>query len=468
MTPQETEDYRSSLATIDRKGRRLWVYPTKPRGPLYRARTIVSGFLLAFLFGAPFVKIGNDPLLLFDVVHRKFFIFGLVFWPQDFYLFVLSAIALAVFIILFTALYGRLFCGWICPQTVFLEMVFRKIEFLIEGNGPRQRQLDRAPMSGSKLLKRTTKHAIFLLLSFLIGNTFLAYFIGIHQLEQIVTAPPTEHLTGFILMVLFSLIFYWVFSWFREQACTLVCPYGRLQSVLLDTNSIVVMYDPKRGEPRGPIPRQGERIGFGDCIDCAACVRVCPTGIDIRNGTQLECVNCTACIDACNRVMAGVSFPPGLIRYASQNSIEGKLAPRFSGRIKIYLTVLLVLTAVIALQLARRTQIEATILRTTGSLYEELATGNIRNIYTVNVVNKTNLDLPVDLKLVSPQGQISLLGPALRLPPEGSQESVFSIEIPKSSLFTGNTLVSIALETNGRRLETVHTSFVGPDPRMNK
>jgi cytochrome c oxidase accessory protein FixG len=467
MTSPKSEHFRDSLATIDERGNRLWVYPTKPKGSFYTARTIVSVFLLAFLFGAPFIKIGKNPMLLFDVVHRKFFIFGLIFWPQDIYLFVLSTIAVAVFVILFTAAYGRLFCGWICPQTVFLEMVFRKIEFAIEGNGPRQRQLDRAPMSFSKFLKKSVKHVIFLTLSFLIGNTFLAYFIGIDHLRDIVTSSPLEHLTGFVLMVLFSLVFYWVFSWFREQACTLVCPYGRLQSVLLDTNSIVVMYDFKRGEPRGPVPRPGEQVVRGDCIDCDACVRVCPTGIDIRNGTQLECVNCTACIDACDRVMAGVSKPSGLIRYASYDSIAIGKRTRMSPRIRLYLVVFLILATVVTVQLVRRTSVEATVLRTAGSLHEELPGGTIRNIYTVNVVNKTDEPVSVDLKLVNPEGgQITLLGPSLEIPAQGQKESVISIQVPRTSLFTTNTLVTIELMAGEKKLETIRTMFVGPDPRQ--
>lgn len=468
MTPRKTDNFRNSLATIDQRGNRLWVYPTKPKGPLYTARSVISIFLLAFLFGAPFVKFGKNPMLLFDVIHRKFFIFGLIFWPQDIYLFVLSTIALAVFVILFTAAYGRLFCGWICPQTVFLEMVFRKIEFLIEGNGPRQRQLDRAPMSAGKFFKKGIKHAIFFGLSFLIGNTFLSYFIGIDRLKDIVTSPPTDHFTGFVLMVLFSLIFYGVFSWFREQACTLVCPYGRLQSVLLDTNSIVVMYDFKRGEPRGPIARQGERTATGDCIDCDACVRVCPTGIDIRNGTQLECVNCTACIDACNRVMTGVNLPPGLIRYASQDSIETGKRKLFTTRIKLYLFVFAALVTVISVQLIRRTSVEATVLRTAGSMFEELPGGEIRNVYTISIINKTDEELPVELKMVSPQGQISLLGPALQIPPQGQRESVFSIQLAKAGLFTASSLVTLELDANGRKLQTIRTTFVGPDPRQKR
>lgn len=465
---ERPDAFRDSLATIDRRGNRIWVYPTQPTGRLYTARTVVAAFLLAFLFGAPWIKLNGNPLLLFDIVHRKFFILGFIFWPQDIYLFVLGAITLAVFVILFTAAYGRLFCGWICPQTVFLEMVFRRIEYFIEGNGPRQRELNRAPWSGGKFVKKALKHGLFFGLSFLIGNTFLSYFIGVDALRELISSPPTEHLTGFILMVLFSLIFYWVFAWFREQACTLVCPYGRLQSVLLDTNSIVVAYDFRRGEPRGPLARSGDRAGKGDCIDCGACVRVCPTGIDIRHGTQLECVNCTACIDACNRAMQGVGFPPGLIRYASYDTIAHGTPLRFTPRMKLYSAVLAALLIVFTTLLVLRTPVEATILRAAGSLFEELNSGAIRNVYTITVTNKTADQLPVTLHLAADKGTITLLGPELNIPPQGQRESVFSIEIPKAALFTANSLITVEVLSGPKKLATVRTTFVGPEPGRNR
>ena len=461
---ESPESFRDTLATIDSKGKRVWVYPTKPKGKFYTGRTIVSYLLLAFLFGAPFVRIEGNPLLLFDILHRQFFIFGLIFWPQDLYLFVLAAITLAVLIILFTAAFGRLFCGWVCPQTVFMEMVFRKIEYLIEGNGPRQRELDHAPMSGIKLFKKALKHTFFLAISFAIGNTFLAYFIGADTLYRIITDSPVNHLSGLFFMILFSLIFYGVFARFREQACTLVCPYGRLQSVLLDSNSIVVAYDFKRGEPRGPIVKSPDHATKGDCIDCLACVKVCPTGIDIRNGTQLECVNCTACIDACDRVMARVNLPLGLIRYSSYNNITHGLRMKFTPRMMLYTAILVVLTIVIAMLMFNRKEVETTVLRATGSLYVELENGSIRNLYTVSVANKTSHELPVELRLKSPHGELAVVGPRLEVKPHGLSESVFDVEIPRRELFTANTLIAIEVLSNGKLIQEIRTTFVGPEP----
>lgn len=463
----KSEAFRDSLATIDQRGHRKWVFPTQPVGKLYRWRTVVAAFLLAFLFGAPFIKIGGNPLLQFDLLNRKFFILGAVFWPQDFYIFVLCTIAFVVLVILFTAAFGRLFCGWVCPQTIFLEMVFRRIEYWLEGNGPRQRQLAHAPWTAGKLIRKTLKQIIFFALSFLIGNTFLAYIVGVDQLFKIITDPPSEHLTGLFAMILFTGAFYFVFAWFREQACTLVCPYGRLQSVLLDNNSVVIAYDFKRGEPRGPVARGRERAPDGDCIDCEACVRVCPTGIDIRNGTQLECVNCTACIDACNRVMARMGWRPGLIRYSSFNTIATGQKLRFTPRMAIYTAVLVVLLGLIGVILSGRSKVETTILRTTGSMYELLPSGDVRNLYTVSVANKTSEPMRIDLRLKSPNGEATVVGPALEVPPQGLKESIFTVEIPRTNLFAANSAIVVEVVFGGEVLEEVRSTFVGPDPRKH-
>ena len=462
--PEDTyaSDYRNNLATADKQGRRKWVYPVKPKGTLYTARTIVSWFLLVFLFGAPFIKIGDHPLLLFDIINRKFIIFGIVFWPQDFYLFVLATITLAVFIVLFTAVFGRLFCGWICPQTIFMEMVFRKIEYLIEGSAGDQRRLNTAPWTISKILKKFTKQIIFYALSFLISNTFLAYIVGVDALYKIITDPPAEHIVGLTAIILFSGAFYFVFAWFREQACTLVCPYGRLQSVLLDNNSIVIMYDYQRGEKRAPAARNEDFSNRGHCIDCEACVKICPTGIDIRNGTQLECVNCTACIDACNNVMRKVDLPPGLIRYASGNTIEKHEKFRFTPRIIGYTILLTILVTLMTVLLSTRNDVDATILRTPGTLYEETPDGTIRNLYNIKLVNKSYEAIPIRLSLKSPQGSISLVGDSLLIPKDSLLESVFFVDINKSLVFTRNSLIEIEIYSGTTLIETVRTSFMSP------
>nr|WP_317045785.1 4Fe-4S binding protein [Brumimicrobium salinarum] len=245
------DEFRDSISTVDEDGKRIWVYPKKPKGFFHKWRLVLSIFLLVLLFAAPHINIGGQPLVLIGILERKFVLFGQVFWPQDLYIFAFTMILLIVFIILFTVVFGRIFCGWICPQTIFMEFVFRKIEYWIEGDWTHQKKLNKQPWNREKIFKKTAKHSIFLLISFLIGNTFLAYIIGADELWKIQTDPLTAHLGGFIAMIVFSLVFYGVFAFLREQVCTTICPYGRLQGVLLDKDSIIVAYDHKRGEPRG-------------------------------------------------------------------------------------------------------------------------------------------------------------------------------------------------------------------------
>lgn len=457
------ESFRDKVSTIDEQGKRIWIYPKKPRGPLHRARAAVSVLLLAFLFGAPFIKVNGQPLILLNVLERKFILFGLAFWPQDLHLFALTMIALIVFIILFTAVFGRLWCGWACPQIVFMEMVFRKIEYWIEGEAHQQRALNKAPWGAGKFFKKVSKHAIFYGLSFLIGNTLLAYIIGVDELFKIITDPPGQHVAGLTAMILFSGLFYFIFAYFREQACTMVCPYGRLQGVLLDPNSIVVMYDFKRGEPRGRIKKGAERAPLGHCVECRLCVQVCPTGIDIRDGTQLECVNCAACIDACNEVMGRVNFPEGLIRYASFNGVKSGEKLKITPRIVGYSALLVALVGLLSFLLLTRSAVEASILRTPGVLYQEVEEGKIQNLYNIKVANKSFDKLSVHLKLLEPPGEILLVGgEQLNVPGDGLAESVFFVKIPKAQLRGVQTPLLIGVYDGERLLETVKTGFLGP------
>lgn len=458
------ESFRDSISTVDQSGKRVWIYPKKPKGKLYNARTWVSIFLLAVFFGGPFIKIGGQPLLLLNFLERKFIVFGLAFWPQDFYLFLLAMITFVVFIVLFTAVFGRVWCGWACPQTVFMEMVFRKIEYWIEGDARNQRKLNAMPWTGEKIFKKFSKHIIFFAIAFLIGNMFMAYIVGDERLFEIITASPAENLTGFISVLAFSGIFYFIFASFREQACVIVCPYGRFQSVLLDKNSVVISYDFVRGEKRGKLSKRKEPPpDQGDCVDCHQCVDVCPTGIDIRNGTQLECVNCTACIDACDAIMDKVGKPRGLIKFASYNGIKHKINQIFTPRVIGYSLVLVVLMTLLTTLLFLRSPIEATILRTPGTMFNTLPNGNISNLYTVKIINKTFEEMPLEFRLKDIQGKLTLAGSKLVVPADGLAQSALIAELSPEHLISGSNSIQIEVVSNGEILQTVKTGFMAPE-----
>ncbi|MEQ9404063.1 MAG: cytochrome c oxidase accessory protein CcoG [Cyclobacteriaceae bacterium] len=458
------ETFRDHLATMDDEGKRLWVYPKKPKGKFTNYRTLVSYFLLLTLIGGPFVKIGGQPLLLFDILQRRFIIFGQVFWPQDFFLFVIGMITSVVFIILFTVVFGRIFCGWICPQTIFMEGVFRKVEYWIEGDYMAQKKLDKMPWNREKIIKKTSKQLIFIAISAVIMHTFMAYLVGIEKMQEIITEGPLENTGGFIAMIVMTGLFYGVFSRLREQVCTTICPYGRLQGVLLDRQSIVVVYDHERGEVRSKFRKNEDRdaVGKGDCIDCKQCVYVCPTGIDIRNGTQLECVNCTACIDACDSIMDRLGKPKGLVRYASEQNITDKLPFVFSGRMTAYTTVLVVLIGVLVSLLIIRSDFETTILRTPGMMFQEREDGMITNLYQLKMVNKTNIAMDIRLELMEPKGAIEMIGSSLILEKQGIGEGAFFVAINPEDLEKMSSKISIGVYSGNELVETVKTKFLGP------
>lgn len=457
------ESFRDSLATVDEEGNRKWVYPKKPSGKFYKYRTFVSLLLLVLLFSGPFLKINGNPILLLNVIERKFIIFGSIFYPQDFYIFMFVMAVGVIAIGIFTLVFGRLFCGWVCPQTIFMEMVFRKIEYWIEGDWNKQKALNKAPLSPSKLFKKVLKHSLFFLISFLISNTFLAYIIGIEELTSIITAPPSEHIVGFFSILLFSFVFYIVFARLREQICTSVCPYGRLQGVLLDKHSIVVAYDYKRGENRARFRKNENRAeqGKGDCVDCKQCIHVCPTGIDIRNGTQLECIHCTACMDACDSIMDKLSLPGGLIRYTSEHHIKNESKLELNKRTIFFSGLLLILTVIIFGLLLFRNKVEVTVLRTPGTLSQEQPEGRISNLYNYNIVNKSNEDFTLDFKLESSTGTIQLIGDnAVALPKGEKTAGSFFVILDKSSLNARQTPIVIGIYNQDEKVDEVHTNFL--------
>jgi cytochrome c oxidase accessory protein FixG len=468
IQPKDPEAFRDSVGTMDAAGKRKFLFPKKPKGKFYNYRKYVSYFLLTILIANPFLKVNGNQFMLFNVMERRFNIFGFLFWPQDFYLFVLGMIIGVVFIILFTVVFGRLFCGWICPQTIFMEMVFRKIEYWIDGDRGAQIRLDKQKWDAEKIRKRVLKWLAFFVISFIIANVFLAYIIGSDQLLHIIEDGPLRHTGKFFALLIFTGVFYFVFVWFREQVCIIACPYGRLQGVLLDNKSINVAYDFVRGEKeagRAKFNKKEDRaaLGKGDCIDCMQCVSVCPMGIDIRNGIQLECTNCTACIDECNTIMDSIGYPKGLIRYASQDEIEKKAPFRFTARMKSYTTVLVVLIGVLAGLLLLRSDVEATILRVPGQLFQHKG-DNISNVYTFRIVNKTSEDFGnIHIELMSHKGKIITVGKKdLNVPKQGISQGTIFIEINRYLIDTDKTKLKLGIYSGGELLQTTSTNFLGP------
>ncbi|TXG35224.1 cytochrome c oxidase accessory protein CcoG [Seonamhaeicola maritimus] len=470
METPDKENFRDSIGTITEEGKRAWVFPKKPSGKYYDRRKLVSYGLLIFLLASPFIKISGNQFLMFNVLERRFNIFGFPFWPQDFHLFVISMLIGVIFITLFTVAFGRIFCGWICPQTIFMEMVFRRIEYWIEGDRGKQMRLKKQAWDAEKIRKRTLKHVIFVIFSFLIANVFLAYLIGSDRLIQYIIDGPFSHMGTLIPLIIFTAVFYFVFAWFREQVCVIACPYGRLQGVLLDTKSVVVAYDYKRGE--GPSGRKKFRknedrdaLGHGDCIDCNQCVNVCPTGIDIRNGTQLECVNCTACIDECDHIMESINLPKGLIRYASEDNIKNKVPFKLSARMKGYIAVLSILIGILTGMLFLRNDVEANVLRLPGQLYEHKENNIISNVFTYKLVNKTTKEIEdVSLKLTSHKGTLKLVATSdnFTVPKQGIAEGTLFIEINNSALTGDRNKIKIGVYVDDKLIETCTANFLGP------
>ncbi|MBT8182537.1 MAG: cytochrome c oxidase accessory protein CcoG [Eudoraea sp.] len=463
------ENFRDSIGTIDQEGKRAWIFPKKPSGRYYKYRKWVSYGLLIFLFASPFIKINGNQFLMFNVLERRFNIFGFPFWPQDFHLFVISMIIGVIFIALFTVAFGRIFCGWMCPQTIFMEMVFRRIEYWIDGDRGAQIRLDKQPWNAEKIRKRLLKWFVFFVISFLIANVFLAYLIGSDKLFQYITDGPLAHVSTLVSLLIFTGVFYFVFAWFREQVCIIACPYGRMQGVLLDNKSIVVAYDHKRGEAengRKKFRKNEDRqaLGHGDCIDCFQCVNVCPTGIDIRNGTQMECVNCTACIDECDTIMEKINLPKGLIRYASEDNIERKAKFTFNPRLKGYSAVLVILIGVFIGMLFLRNDLEANILRLPGQLYEHKEGNMISNVYTYKLINKTSKDIDdVSFKLLSHEGKIDLVSHrSFEVPAQQLAEGTLFIEINNSVLSGDKDKLKIGVYSGEELIETTTARFLAP------
>lgn len=460
----EVEEYSGINKPLDTKGKRNWIYAFQPKGVWINRRLILSFFYLAVFFAMPFIKINGYPLFMFNIPKGIFILFGKVFFPHDFVLLGVIMLVFLVFIVVFTLIFGRVFCGWICPQTIFMELVFRKIEFWIEGPAQRQMLNDKKkPMTTNVKVRKVLKHIVFLFISFLIANTFLAYIIGIEELFKIMIEPVTEHLVGFSSIIGFTLIFYAVFAFVREIVCTVICPYGRLQSVLMDKDTVAVAYDYNRGEPRSK-KRKGEGSeSLGDCIDCGMCVNVCPTGIDIRDGVQLECVNCTACIDACDMMMLKVNKPINLITFASENQLEKNEKFSLNYRAKIFSGVLIILLVVMTSMIVNRSIFDVTLLRVAGQIYQEnKEEGTITNLYKIRVVSKSMKTEPYSIRIQEPLASIKFVGTPLDSLETGKHtEETFFIEMKETDMTSRRNEFHVEILSGDKIVATKKVSFLG-------
>ncbi|MDJ0835138.1 MAG: cytochrome c oxidase accessory protein CcoG [Acidobacteriota bacterium] len=454
---------KDRVTTIGKGGRRFWLYPAKFHGLWLKRRQILAAVLILFFFIVPWTKVNGTQTVLLDVAERKFAIFGAVFWPQDLIIFWFYLVGTVILIFLITAQWGRLFCGWACPQTVFLEHVFRRIETWVEGDGNQRRRLDKAPWTLTKVRKKATKYFLFLIVSSHFANTVLCYFVGTDQVINMTFSDPRENWSWFGFMAFVNFLFFVNFTWFREQFCLIACPYGRFQSVLLDGDSMIVGYDYNRGEPRGVL-RKKEKRDKGDCIDCNRCVAVCPTGIDIRMGLQMECINCTACMDACDEIMDKINKPRKLIGYTSVASLEGRNRRFFRARTLVYTGLFLALFTVGSVLLVNKSEIIIRMVRPPGASFTLNQSDEITNHFQAKASNKT--PEPITLKPSVPEGYelVAALDPWVVPPQETVQNQIFIRKKKDNFSNTGKESLTIRFYDGEAVATEAKITLMGPKP----
>ncbi|RMG42328.1 MAG: cytochrome c oxidase accessory protein CcoG [Candidatus Dadabacteria bacterium] len=457
-------DFRETLYTVDKRGHRKWVYSDIVKGRFFKLRAIVAYTLMAFYLLMPWISINGKQAILLDIPSRKFIFFGTTFWATDtmFLFLVLGGLGISLF--LFTAMFGRVWCGWACPETVFLEFLFRPIERLIEGSRAERMRLDKAPWSFNKIAKKSLKHLLCAVLSWVIASTALAYFIGREPLLNMMTDWPGHHPLPFVMTLIIMGLMAFQFGWFREQFCTVLCPYARFQSVLMDADTITVGYDQVRGEPRGKLARKSEENNRGDCIDCKLCIRVCPTGIDIRNGNQLECISCTACIDACDFIMEKIGRPKGLIRYDTENRLYGRPGRFLRPRVFVYSVILLAFIGSFFTLLEKRALTEFQILRgTVASPFILQPDGNVTNQLRVHVSNKS--EQVESYTFSSPASGVKLITPLspFKLKAGEIREVPLFVTFSKDRLKDGKFRLKIILNGSSGYKGEQEITLLGPD-----
>ncbi len=416
--PEILESPEAVLSTMTKEGKRNWLYPALSKGAYYTRRLIVAWGLIILFIALPLIKINGKPAVLIDFIHREFALFGLVFYPTDTLLLLLTGLSLVLAVILLTALLGRVWCGWACPQTVYLEFVYRPIERWIEGKEHVRKRRNDGPWDFDKIWRKSLRFLIYLVISLGLAHVFISYFVGWHNLTAWIQRPPTENWGFFTMMAFTTGLILYDFGYFREQMCTITCPYARMQSVLLDEDSMIVSYDPNRGEPRAKRSKKkiamevaGDIPAQGDCIDCYACVRTCPTGIDIRDGLQMECIACTQCIDACDVIMDNIGKPRGLIRYTSEYELAGKPTHTVRPRTIIYTTLIVGIVIALTTLIATRNSFDINVGRSAGEPFTVLPDGRINNRLRFRVRNQLNDPTSFNIEVIQPQGaQLQIIG----------------------------------------------------------
>lgn len=453
-----------TLSTIHTDGSRIFVHPADVQGRLTTLKKITAFILLVVYAALPWTPVNGYPAVFLDVQERRFHFMGLTLATQDLWVgfFIITGLAFTLFYV--TALFGRLWCGWTCPYTIFLEHIYRRIERLIDGDAAARRRLEDAPWTQSKINRRVLKHCLYLFFSAVIAHILLSYFISLSKLYEMMQGPPSEHLLAFGIMLFITGSLYFAFSWFREQFCIILCPYGRLQSALTDDHSIMIAYDQKRGEPRG---KAGSTTGA--CIDCNRCVQVCPTAIDIRNGMQLECIGCGACVDACDNIMIKIKRQTGLVRYDSHVGFHGGKTKIIRPRIILYTLLLIVGIGAFFYSISRLSSMNASAVRMVGAPFY-VSGGVLRNQFLIRVINKHNSPSTYRLEIVGgmpPQLSVTGFVEKLQLPALGEEQKTLVLSMPESAFTQPFKLqVKVIDEVHGDTVTTRFMEFLGPDSKL--
>ena len=460
MSNSILEPEKQVLSTLEADGSRRWLKPKLSKHSLLGYRRTIAYLLIAIFTILPFIKVAGRPFILLDITARRFTIFGFTFLPTDTMLLAIFVVGILLTVFLFTALFGRVWCGWACPQTVYMEFLFRPVERLFDGTVGRGGHKKNLPA-----WRTAAKYFVYFLICVYLANTFLAYFVGVEQLRVWVTRSPMEHPVPFLIMGSVTFAMMVEFCFFREQMCLIACPYGRLQSVLLDQNSIIVAYDEGRGDPRGKVNKRASSNlpVLGDCVDCGNCVTTCPTGIDIREGLQMECINCTQCIDACNLVMAKVGRAPNLIRFSSQARDQGSLSGLLRARTIIYPVLLLgIVVSFVSVFLASKT-FDAVILREPGNSHSLTEDGQVRNLLKLKLTNRSEQPMQFRMQVESPtDATLELREANFDLSANESRTFHFSVNVPRDAFEVGRANVQLRIGNQNDVSRTIRFTVLGP------